>query len=125
MANDSGIPIAAITAASVILGACSSAQPRSGGGESDLYGLADRYFDEVMFKYGPTQATRAGLHQHDARLEDPSRSAIDAQVVALLDFEQRFEKVQAAPGSPEAADRQLLLSAIRANLLELTTVRGW
>src|SRR5262249_46316515 len=90
----------------------------------DLYALADRYFDEVMFKYGPTEATRAGLHQHDARLEDPSRSAIDAQVAALRDFEQRFESVQAAPGSTEAADRQLLLSAVRANLLALTTVGG-
>src|SRR5262245_27411580 len=121
MTNDSGIPIAAIAAAAV-LGACSSAQPRSGGSEGDLYALADRYFDEVMFKYGPTEATRAGLHQHDARLEDPSRSAIDAQVAALRDFEQRFESVQAAPGSTEAADRQLLLSAVRANLLDLTTV---
>src|SRR5262245_32844413 len=101
MANHGSIPIAA--AAAFLLSACSSAQPKREGSEGDLYALADRYFDEVTFKYSPSEATRAGLHQYDSRLEDPSRSTIDAQVEALRDFEQRFETARPALGSVEAA----------------------
>jgi uncharacterized protein (DUF885 family) len=124
MLNENGLQFAAVAAA-LLLSACSAGQPRREGSESDLGALADRYFDEVVFKYSPTRATRAGLHQHDARLEDPSRDAIEAQVAALQDFERRLDAVKVAPGSTEAADRELLLSDVRGNLLELTTVRGW
>jgi uncharacterized protein (DUF885 family) len=112
-------------AAGLLFTACSGAQPRRGAEEGDLSTLADRYFDEVYFKYGPTEATHAGLHQYDTRIEDFSRTAVDAQVAALKDFERRFEAVSVAPGSVEAADRELLLSNVRSTLLGLTTIRGW
>src|SRR5438552_142487 len=113
-------------AASLLLAACSAAQPRSGAEQGELASLADRYFDEVCFKYSPTRATRAGLHAYDARLEDFSRSAIDAQVAALKDFEDRVQKLQPPGRTPDAAaDRDLLLSDIRSRLLELTTIRRW
>ena len=124
MANESGFETAAVAAA-VLLVACSGAQPRGGGGEGDVAALADRYFEEVVFKYSPTRATREGLHQYDALLEDASRAAIEARVAALKDFEQRAQDLRVAPGSADAADRELLLSDIRGNLLELTTVRAW
>src|SRR5436189_5157044 len=112
-------------AAGLLFTACSGAQPRGEAQEVDLSTLADRYFDEVFFKYGPTQGTRAGLHQYDSRIEDFSRTVIDARVAALKDFERRFETLSVAAGSADAADRELLLSDVRSNLLELTTVRGW
>ena len=113
-------------AAGLILAACSGAPPKRATGEDDLAALADRYFDEVFFKYSPSQATRAGLHQYDAQLEDYSRAAIDAKVAALEDFEKRFEDLQVPAGSPDAAaDRELLLSDVRSNLLELRTIRAW
>jgi len=124
MANESGFETAAV-AASVLLVACSGAQPRGGAGEGDVAALADRYFEEVVFKYSPTRATREGLHEYDALLEDASRAAIEAQVAALKDFEQRAQDLKVAPGSTEAADREMLLSDIRGRLLELTTVRMW
>jgi uncharacterized protein (DUF885 family) len=112
-------------AAGILLTACSGARPLRGAGEGEVATLSDRYFDEVFFKYSPTKATRAGLHEYDSRLEDYSRAAIEAQVAALKDFETRFEGLQ-MPGSPDAeADRELLLSDVRSNLLELTTIRGW
>src|SRR5229473_1343069 len=124
MAN--AFTIETAVAAGLLLTACSGAQPRRGAGEGGVAALADRYFDEVFFKYSPTRATRAGLHEYDTRLEDFSPAAIDAQVAALKDFETRFADLQVPPGSPDAeADRELLLSDIRSNLLELTTIRRW
>src|SRR5207253_8805342 len=119
MANGSKARIA--VAASLVLTACSSAQPRPGVEQGELAALADRYFEEVFFKYSPTRATRAGLHAYDARLEHFSRSAIDAQVAALQDFEDRVQRLQPSGGPPDAAaDRDLLLSDVRSSLLELT-----
>ena len=113
-------------AASLLLAACTAAQPRSGAEQGELAALANRYFEEVYFKYSPTRATRAGLHAYDTSLEDFSRSAIDAQVAALKDFEDRVQRLQPSGGPPDAAaDRDLLLSDIRSSLLELTTIRRW
>jgi len=123
MANGRSLQTA--IAAGLLLNACSGAPPRRNAADGDLSALADRYFEEVFFKYGPTRGTRAGLHQYDTLLEDYSRTTIDAQVAALKDFERRFDALSVAPGSPEAADRELLLSDVRSSLLELTTIRGW
>src|SRR6267143_1682262 len=123
MANGRSLQTA--IAAGLLLNACSGAPPRRNAADGDLSALADRYFEEVFFKYGPTRGTRAGLHQYDTLLEDYSRTTIDAQVAALKDFERRFDALSVAPGSPEAADRELLLSDVRSALLELTTIRGW
>src|SRR5262249_26745376 len=113
-------------AAGLLLSACPSAQPKRSAEEADLAALADRYFDDVFFKYSPTRGTAAGLHQYDVQLEDYSRAAIDAPVAPLKDFEKRFENLHLSAGSPEtAADRELLLSDIRAALLDLTAVRRW
>src|SRR5216684_3605996 len=102
MAN--AFTIETAVAAGLLLTACSGAQPRRGAGEGEVAALANRYFDEVFFKYSPTRATRAGLHEYETRLAD----------------------LQVPPGSPDAeADRELLLSDIRSNLLELTTIRRW
>src|SRR5712664_2077056 len=110
----------------LVLSACSSAQPKRSAEETDLAALADRYFEEVFFKYSPTRGTAAGLHQYDSQLEDFSRSSIDAHVAVLNDFQGRFEYLHLPAGSPDAAaDRELLLSDIRATLLELTTIRRW
>src|SRR5436190_764102 len=113
-------------AAMLVLSACTGRQPMRSGEEVELAALADRYFEEVFFKYSPTRATAAGLHQYDSQLEDFSRSSIDARVAALKEFEKRFENVHLPAGSSDAAaDRELLLSDIRAALLDLTIIRRW
>ena len=123
MANGSRVETA--LAAGLVLTACSSASPRRAA-EGDLAALADRYFEDVYFKYSPTRATRAGLHDHDGRLEDFSRGAIEAQIAALKDFQGRFERAQVPADAPDAAaDRELLLSDVRSSLLELETIRSW
>ncbi len=81
--------------------------------------LTDRYFDGCYFRYSPTAGTAAGFHQYDTKLEDFSRSAIDAQVASLRNFEADFVK---QPGSP---DRDLILANIRGTLVQLESIRGW
>jgi hypothetical protein len=81
--------------------------------------LADRYFDEYFFPYNPTSATSAGIHKYDDQLEDYSASGVKKRIAILKRFEAEFAKLPADP------DRDLVLSSIRANLLELETVRMW
>ncbi len=81
--------------------------------------LTDRFFDEYYFPFNPTAATSAGIHKYDGQLEDYSKAGVDARVVKLKQFEAEFAKLPAEP------DRDLVLSTIRANLLELETVRSW
>jgi len=98
-----------------LLAAACLAQSR----DADFARLADRYFDEVVFKYDPAQATQAGFHQYDAQLPTGARSEIEAQVAALKSFET---DVQGFGPSP---DRDLVLSQIRGSLLSLESIRMW
>jgi uncharacterized protein (DUF885 family) len=81
--------------------------------------LTDRFFDEYYFPFNPTGATSAGIHKYDGQLEDYSRAGVDARVAKLKQFESEFAKLPADP------DRDLVLSTIRAGLLEYETVRSW
>jgi len=106
--------------------ACSSAPAKRDGGGEYVATLADRFFEDVVFKYQPTRGTRVGLHQYDTRLEDFSRPVIDAQLAALKDYERRFQSVRVPADVPDAmADRDLLLSDTRSGILELETIRPW
>jgi uncharacterized protein (DUF885 family) len=81
--------------------------------------LTDRFFDEYYFPFNPTAATSAGIHKYDGQLEDYSKAGVDARIAKLKQFEGEFAKLPADP------DRDLVLSTIRAGLLEYQTVRSW
>jgi uncharacterized protein (DUF885 family) len=88
--------------------------------------LADRYFDELYFKYYPTAGTAAGFHQYDTKLEDYSRKSIDSQIDALKQFKTLVESVKLIPGSQEEqSDRDLVLADINSKLLSLENIRQW
>ena len=88
--------------------------------------LADEYFDQVEFKFQPVSATSAGFHQYDTQLEDYSRPGVDAEIAAKHAFEMRVESFDPRSLDPSrAADRELLLSSIRGDLLTLETIRPW
>src|SRR5450759_2027910 len=94
--------------------------------DSEFNKLADRIFDEVVFRYDPVQGTQAGFHQYDALLPSGSRADVEAQTAALHKFEQEVESFDARGLSPvAAADRELLLAQIRGQLLTLEVVRPW
>jgi uncharacterized protein (DUF885 family) len=81
--------------------------------------LADRWFEEYFFGFYPSQGTAAGLHEYDNKLEDYSRAAVDARITMLHSFEKQFA------GAPVTDDHDLVLGKIRADLLELESIRQW
>ncbi|HVT97826.1 MAG TPA: DUF885 domain-containing protein [Acidobacteriaceae bacterium] len=88
--------------------------------------LADQYFSDVMFRFGPTTATLAGFHQYDTKLEDYSRAGVDAEIAALREFEWKFDDFpETALDENTKADLAIMRSQVRSNLLELETVRSW
>ena len=94
--------------------------------DAEFNRLADRFFDDAVFHFDPTQATAAGFHQYDALLTSGSRAEIDAQIAALKKFEAEVGNFSPAGLSAEvAADRELVLSQIRGQLLTLETIRPW
>src|ERR1700740_890037 len=85
--------------------------------------LSDDYI-AATFSFAPSNATQAGIHTHDAELEDFSPASIARQGAFYHQFEKRV--LAFAPNSLsaiDAADREILINAIRANLLALQTVR--
>ena len=88
--------------------------------------LADHFFSEVYFKYGPTNGTAAGLHQYDTQLEDYSAASVQAEVAALHTYEKKVAAIDAsALDGPVAGDRNILLANIRSELLTLEVIKPW
>jgi uncharacterized protein (DUF885 family) len=88
--------------------------------------LADHYFSDVMFRFGPSNATLTGFHQYDSKLENYSRAEVGAEVAALKDYEKKFDAVPAAPlDESTQGDLVIVRSNIRGALLELETIQGW
>ena len=84
--------------------------------DAEFNKLADRFFDEVVFKYDPVQGTQAGFHQYDAMLPSGSRADIDEQTAALHKFEREVDGFEPSGLSPLAsADRELVLAQIRGH----------
>ncbi len=96
------------------------------GAGQTLRFLADQYFDQVYYKYSPSLGTSAGLHEHDAQLEDYSAANIQRETAALHAWERKISAIDASALDTEAAaDREILLNQIRSGLLQLEVVRGW
>jgi uncharacterized protein (DUF885 family) len=87
--------------------------------------LSDDFINQYL-AFNPTTSTQVGIHVHDAELDDYSPASIAKQVAWLGRFEKRVLAFDPKTLSViDAADREILLNAIRANLLELQTVRTW
>ena len=85
--------------------------------------LADDYINQYL-AFSPTASTQVGVHTHDAELDDYSTTSIAKQVAWLQQFEKRVLAFDGkALGTNDAADREIVLNNIRANLLELQVVR--
>jgi uncharacterized protein (DUF885 family) len=96
------------------------------GRDSSFNQLVDRYFDEVVFRYNPVQATAAGFHQYDALLPTRSRAEIQAEVAALTKWETDLRAFGARDLTPAAAaDRELVLAQIQGRRLTLESIRPW
>src|SRR2546423_1557137 len=118
--------------AMILLASCALAQQTAPKTKPQLSGdtafrkLVDRYFDEVYFKFNPTQGTAAGFHQYDSRFEDLSSQTIGAEIGALHRFRALFDQVDPGNLSPEVrADRDLVIANILGTLLALEKIRAW
>jgi uncharacterized protein (DUF885 family) len=99
---------------------------RAAGAPASWDALVDQFFDDCYFKFNPSGATYEGFHQFDTQLEDYSRASIDKHVEVLRAFEAKFEAVDPMTlDATHAADRDLILSTIRASLLSLENIRSW
>ncbi len=88
--------------------------------------LAADYFEQVYFKYSPTEGTQAGLHQYDPRLEDYSRAEVEREIANLRMFATKFEAISpVALDESTRGDLAMVRNNIRGNLLELETIRPW
>src|ERR1700757_2714272 len=67
------------------------AQTAAPGASARFRALAADYFEQVYFRFAPTQGTQAGLHQYDPQIEDFSRAGIDIQISALKAWETKFD----------------------------------
>ncbi len=116
----------ALTIASIVLLNASTAPAAVAGQNKQFAQLADDYFNTVYFPFQPTQATSAGFHQYDTKLEDLSRAGLERQAAALHAFLPRVEQV--SPSSLDTTtrgDREMILGNIRSTLLTLETIKPW
>jgi uncharacterized protein (DUF885 family) len=102
------------------------AQHLSADGAAQTFSnLTEQYFDDY-FKLNPTAGTSAGFHQYDTQLEDYSAAGVQRQVAMLHGWEKKLAAIDPhALDAIPAADYQILLNSIRAQLLQLEVVRPW
>ena len=118
--------LGALTIASIVLLNASAAPAAVAGQNKQFAQLAYDYFNTVYFPFQPTQATSAGFHQYDTKLEDLSRAGLERQAAALHAFLPRVEQV--SPSSLDTTtrgDREMILGNIRSTLLTLETIKPW
>jgi uncharacterized protein (DUF885 family) len=88
--------------------------------------LASQYFEQVTFKFSPTEATLLGLHQYDTQLESYTSSSIEQEIAALRGFETKFDDVPDAQLDLNTqGDLAMVRNNIRGALLSLETIRQW
>src|SRR5689334_6018390 len=65
------------------------------GVAEDFAKFVDDYF-AAKFAASPSAGTAAGLHEYDAKLEDPSRPKVEARIAELKGLLARLEAVEKA-----------------------------
>lgn len=94
--------------------------------DAEFAKLADRFFDDAVFRFDPAQATQAGFHQYDALLPSGTRAEVDSEIAVLKKYEREVADFDARGlSTPSAADRELVLAQIRGQLLSLESIRMW
>src|SRR5579884_3102420 len=117
------------TAAFLILLSCfflgSKIQSAEDPAVAKFNALVDQYFD-FYFSFHPTDATSAGFHQYDPKLEDYSADAQQRQIRGLKEFLAKFEGLDGKKlPAYTAADRDWVISSIHSDLLELENIQMW
>src|SRR5947199_7352828 len=87
--------------------------------------IADEYL-KGYYSFNPTEATAAGLHEYDSKLEVRSSEAVAREIRRLRDTILMLMQINPAALTEDARlDYLVLLSHARAQLLELQDIRMW
>jgi len=121
--------LAGIAVAAFLLAACvqtrPSAETEAANSGSSFEDFVEGYFD-AYFIFHPTQATAAGLHHYDTRLEPWTASRIQQRIFDLKRQENSLEVIRKERLSPdETIDAEILLNRIRGEVLDLESIRWW
>jgi uncharacterized protein (DUF885 family) len=94
--------------------------------DAEFNKLADRVFDELIFRYDPVGGTAAGFHQYDTLMPTGTKAEVQEEIAAARKFEAEVQSFDPRGLSPYiAADRELLLSQLRSQELALQDIRMW
>ena len=104
---------------------CCSASSLAADPAADFNALVEKYFD-FYFQTHPSEATQAGFHQYDSKLEDYSAAGRQRETAGFKDYLAQFEKVDRTNLPPDtAADLDWVISSLHSQLLELENVQMW
>jgi uncharacterized protein (DUF885 family) len=93
--------------------------------DSAYTALAPQYFYS-SFRSNPSVATGTGVHDYDGRLDDLSATHFANELAADESYLTKLDAMQAAALSPEVRiDRQMLISALKENMLIDGTQANW
>jgi uncharacterized protein (DUF885 family) len=110
--------------ATLLLLGCAHA-PQQPAAAKSFAEFVDAYH-AAAFASSPSRATRVGIHDYDARLEDLSRAGVEARIAELKDQQRQFAEIRRGSlAFDDAIDAQLIDSQIRGALLDLETLRTW
>ncbi len=100
-------------------------KPAPGSGDAAFNTLATFVLKD-HYKRHPSTATDLGIHLYDAVMDDASKAAIDDETAILTSFRQELQKIDPATLSPgRQLDREQLVHAMDAGILENSVVRTW
>jgi uncharacterized protein (DUF885 family) len=97
------------------------------GGSADarLEELVRRRFEDVMRRF-PVFATYVGLHEHDDRLADGTRDAVEQDIADARRYVAQLEQIEPAELSPaNLVERDLALQATHRQLFDDEVHRLW
>src|SRR4051812_28568975 len=104
-------------------------EPAPSGPNAYLMGRFNQITGEYLkgyYSFNPAEATAAGLHEYDSRLESRSQEAVAREVRRLRDTIGLLTQINPAALTEEARyDYLVLISHARSQLLELQEIRMW
>ncbi len=110
-----------------VLSGCGSRTSSDAGTKQtpDLAAFTKEYFASY-FKFNPSEGTAAGLHEYDEKIEERSTRTIQSRIAELKSQLTKITELRKGPlNSQDAIDAELIENNIRAQLLDLDTIRVW
>ena len=114
-----------VSSLAVLVAGCSQPPTPAPSADTVFQVVADEFVADYM-KRNPSAATYLGIHDYDDQLEDPSRTAVDAEVASLKQFRQRLTALDPGELTPaNQLDRLQALTAIDSRLLDREVIKSW